>query len=155
MLGLHKSYSDVTFWCLVQSAQKSRFIRLDTLCKNNYNAKSLRNTKGRAACVLIKHRLWRRKNSAGGIIMNGFRQFKYKMIALTFSTANIMAQVQTKEIKMINESNASPFKHVTKAVATAVIAFVLIFCIFATTAFAGMAAQYNVCLLYTSPSPRD
>lgn len=76
--------------------------------------------------------------------MNGFRQFKYKMIALTFSTANIMAQVQTKEIKMINESNASPFKHVTKAVATAVIAFVLIFCIFATTAFAGMAAQYNV-----------
>lgn len=55
-----------------------------------------------------------------------------------------MAQVQTKEIKMINESGASPFKRVTRLMATAVIAFVLIFCIFATNAFAGMAAQYNV-----------
>lgn len=45
---------------------------------------------------------------------------------------------------MINESNASPFKRVTKFMATAVIAFVLIFCVFATNAFAGMAAQYNV-----------
>lgn len=55
-----------------------------------------------------------------------------------------MAQVQIKEIKMINESNASPFKRVTRLMATAVIAFVLIFCLFATNAFAGMAAQYNV-----------
>lgn len=55
-----------------------------------------------------------------------------------------MAQVQKKEIKMINESNASPFKRVTKIMATAVIAFVLMICIFATNAFAGMAAQYNV-----------
>ena len=55
-----------------------------------------------------------------------------------------MAQVQKKEIKMINESNASPFKRVTKVMATAVIAFVLMICIFATNAFAGMAAQYNV-----------
>ena len=45
---------------------------------------------------------------------------------------------------MINESNASPFKRVTKIMATAVIAFVLMICIFATNAFAGMAAQYNV-----------
>ena len=45
---------------------------------------------------------------------------------------------------MINESGVSPFKRVTGFMATAVIAFVLIVCIFTTSAFAGMAMQYNV-----------
>ena len=57
MLGRLKSYNGVTFWFIVKVAQKTRNFRLDTLCKNNYNAKGLRNTKGRAACVLKRHRL--------------------------------------------------------------------------------------------------
>lgn len=69
---------------------------------------------------------------------------KYKAPMPHFSTANIMAQVHKKEIKMINESGVSPFKRVTGFMATAVIAFVLIVCIFTTSAFAGMAMQYNV-----------
>lgn len=45
---------------------------------------------------------------------------------------------------MINESRSASFRHITRAVTAAVTAFVLIFCIFATTAFADIASEYNV-----------
>lgn len=45
---------------------------------------------------------------------------------------------------MINQSNAGGLKGVSRAVLTAVIAFVAAIGIFATTAFAGMISQYNV-----------
>ncbi len=45
---------------------------------------------------------------------------------------------------MINQSDAKGLKGLSKAVLTAVIAFVLAVAIFATTAFAGLASQYNV-----------
>lgn len=45
---------------------------------------------------------------------------------------------------MINQSNAKGLKGVSKAVLIAVITFVLAVAIFATSAFAGMATQYNV-----------
>lgn len=49
-----------------------------------------------------------------------------------------------KEIKMINQSVAGGLKSVSRAIATAVIAFVLAICIFATTAFAALTTEYNV-----------
>lgn len=76
--------------------------------------------------------------------MSGFRQLKYNNDYANIQHSQYYGSSAKKEIKMINESNASPFKRITKLMATAVIAFVLIFCVFATTAFAGMAAQYNV-----------
>lgn len=45
---------------------------------------------------------------------------------------------------MINLSNAKGLKGVSRAVLTAVVTFVLAIAIFATTAFAGLATQYNV-----------
>lgn len=45
---------------------------------------------------------------------------------------------------MINETAAPSLKRAARLAAAAVISFVLIFCIFATTAFAGMAMQYDV-----------
>lgn len=45
---------------------------------------------------------------------------------------------------MINQSNAKGFKGISRAILIAVIAFVLSVAIFATTAFAGLVAQYNV-----------
>lgn len=45
---------------------------------------------------------------------------------------------------MINQSNASGLKHVSKAILTAVIAFVVAIGVFATSAFAGLVSQYNV-----------
>lgn len=45
---------------------------------------------------------------------------------------------------MINQSDAKGLKGLSKAVLTAVIAFVVAVAIFATTAFAGLASQYNV-----------
>lgn len=55
-----------------------------------------------------------------------------------------MFPTTTKEIKMINLSNAKGLKGVSRAVLTAVVTFVLAIAIFATTAFAGLATQYNV-----------
>lgn len=81
---------------------------------------------------------------AGRMISGDFLLLKYKMILLNFSTANIMAQVQKKEIKMINESRAASFRHISRAMVAAVTAFIFIFCIFATNAFADMASEYNV-----------
>lgn len=45
---------------------------------------------------------------------------------------------------MINESHAASVKHISRFMAAAVIAFLLIICVFATSAFAGMATEYNV-----------
>ena len=45
---------------------------------------------------------------------------------------------------MINESQAASVKHISRIMAAAVIAFLLIICVFATSAFAGMATEYNV-----------
>lgn len=45
---------------------------------------------------------------------------------------------------MINLSNAKGLKGVSRAVLTAVVTFVLAIAVFATTAFAGLATQYNV-----------
>lgn len=45
---------------------------------------------------------------------------------------------------MINQSSANGLKGFSRAVLTAVIAFVLAIAIFATTAFAGLVTQYNV-----------
>lgn len=45
---------------------------------------------------------------------------------------------------MINESHAASVKHISRFMAAAVIAFLLIICVFATSAFAGMASEYNV-----------
>lgn len=45
---------------------------------------------------------------------------------------------------MINQSGAVGFKGVSRAVATAVITFVLAICIFASTAFAQLVTEYNV-----------
>lgn len=45
---------------------------------------------------------------------------------------------------MINQSNAKGFKGISRAILIAVIAFVLSVAVFATTAFAGLVAQYNV-----------
>lgn len=45
---------------------------------------------------------------------------------------------------MINQSNARGIKSISKMILTAVIAFVVIFCVFATTSFAGLLSQYNV-----------
>lgn len=55
-----------------------------------------------------------------------------------------MFPTTTKEIKMINLSNAKGLKGVSRAVLTAVVTFVLAIAIFATTAFASLATQYNV-----------
>lgn len=55
-----------------------------------------------------------------------------------------MFPTMTKEIKMINQSNAKGLKGISRAVLIAVITFVLSIAIFATTAFAGLASQYNV-----------
>ena len=144
MLGQPKSYNNVTFSFIVQSAQKTRFIWLDTLCKNNYNAKSLRNTKGRAACA------YKSTGSESGKIFPPGQSFeRYSAVQIQ----SICTEVQhgqyygssaKKEIKMINESISSPFKRVTRLMATTVIVFLLIVGIFATSAFAGIASQYNV-----------
>lgn len=45
---------------------------------------------------------------------------------------------------MINQSNAGGLKGLSRAVLTAVIAFIVAIGIFATTAFAGLVSQYNV-----------
>lgn len=45
---------------------------------------------------------------------------------------------------MINESKVASMKHISRAIVAAVIAFVIITCIFATNAFAGLANEYNV-----------
>ncbi len=45
---------------------------------------------------------------------------------------------------MINESKVASMKHISRAILATVIAFVIITCIFATTAFAGLANEYNV-----------
>lgn len=45
---------------------------------------------------------------------------------------------------MINESKVASIKHISRAIVATVIVFVLITCIFATNAFAGMANEYNV-----------
>lgn len=45
---------------------------------------------------------------------------------------------------MINESKVASMKHIARAILATVIAFVIITCIFATTAFAGLASEYNV-----------
>lgn len=55
-----------------------------------------------------------------------------------------MFPTTTKEIKMINLSNAKGLKGISRAVLTAVVTFILAIAIFATTAFAGLATQYNV-----------
>lgn len=45
---------------------------------------------------------------------------------------------------MINESKVASMKHMSRAIVATVIAFVIITCVFATNAFAGMASEYNV-----------
>lgn len=45
---------------------------------------------------------------------------------------------------MINESRVASVKHFSRIMAATVTAFILIICIFATTAFAGMVSEYNV-----------
>lgn len=45
---------------------------------------------------------------------------------------------------MINQSNAKGLRGISRAVLTAVIAFVIAVAVFATTAFAGLVTQYNV-----------
>lgn len=45
---------------------------------------------------------------------------------------------------MINESRAASLKHISRAMVAAVTAFILIFCIFATNAFADIVSEYNV-----------
>lgn len=45
---------------------------------------------------------------------------------------------------MINQSNAGGLKGISRAVLTAVVAFIVAIGIFATTAFAGLVSQYNV-----------
>lgn len=45
---------------------------------------------------------------------------------------------------MINESNVASIKHLSRVVAATVVVFILIVCVFATNAFAGMAGEYNV-----------
>lgn len=45
---------------------------------------------------------------------------------------------------MINQSNASGLKGISRAILTAVISFVVIMAVFATSAFAGLVTQYNV-----------
>lgn len=45
---------------------------------------------------------------------------------------------------MINESKVASIKHISRALVATVIAFVIVTCIFATNAFAGMANEYNV-----------
>lgn len=45
---------------------------------------------------------------------------------------------------MINQSNASGIKGISRAILTAVIAFIVAIGVFATSAFAGLVSQYNV-----------
>lgn len=92
MLSHTKSYKRVTFLFIVKSAQKTQKNRFDNLCKNYYNADSLRNTKGRAACVW-KTQALKRKFSAGKVLWAQYGLLKYKARLPQFSTANIMAQV--------------------------------------------------------------
>lgn len=54
---------------------------------------------------------------------------------------------------MINQSTGSGIKGVSRAILTAVVAFVIAVSIFATTAFAGLASQYNVEIVVDSNEP--
>lgn len=54
---------------------------------------------------------------------------------------------------MINQSTGSGIKNVSRAILTAVVAFVVAVTIFATTAFAGLASQYNVEIVVDSNEP--
>ncbi len=47
---------------------------------------------------------------------------------------------------MINESKVASIKHISRALVATVVAFVIVTCIFATNAFAGMANEYNVAI---------
>lgn len=54
---------------------------------------------------------------------------------------------------MINQSTGSGIKGASRAILTAVVAFVIAVSIFATTAFAGLASQYNVEIVVDSNEP--
>lgn len=53
---------------------------------------------------------------------------------------------------MINQSSASGFKGISRAILTAVISFVVVMGIFATSAFAGLVSQYNVEIMIDNDS---
>lgn len=54
---------------------------------------------------------------------------------------------------MINQSTSSSFRGISRAVLTAVVAFVLAITIFASTAFAGLMNQYNVEIVIDNNEP--
>lgn len=54
---------------------------------------------------------------------------------------------------MINQSTGSGIKGLSRAILTAVVAFVIAVSIFATTAFAGLASQYNVEIVVDGNEP--
>lgn len=80
-----------------------------------------------------------------------FSEIKFTNIGTNLN--NLMFPTTKKEIKMINQSNANGLKGISRAVLIAVITFVLSVAIFATTAFAGLASQYNVEIVIDSNEP--
>jgi uncharacterized protein YabE (DUF348 family) len=109
---------------IVQCVQIQSFRFVDTLCTCDYNGIC-------SAIITVK------AESTSSVWRIHFADIRNK-----FDFPNISDN--KKEIKMINQSNAKGLKGVSRAVLIAVVAFILSIAIFATTAFASLATQYNV-----------